>query len=1688
MIKRSITVTNRRKEMSFNPLLATKEIQENYVNFYKTHFAIGNKELSDQLEKLTENNRLWREPFIAINQNYVSGGTLKELQSKINLDDNVVESLPISKMFKHQEDAIINIVNRKRNTVISSGTGSGKTESFLIPVLNECARSQISGIKAIIVYPTNALANDQVDRLRDILYKLNTKRIKAEKREITFGIYTGSTPELRYGKYRRSSGMLSYLSYRCPACKRNASLICSEEGGKTILTCKNEPDVRIKFQIMSREEMRESPPDILITNYVMLERILVRSNDKPLFEGNRVKLLVLDEIHDYGGTRGVDVALLLRRLKRRLLKSSSEEQKIIRIGTSATMSQESDPQKRKEKIMEFATKLFGTEFASDDVFEGQRKNWDLPEKSQTKNVVTLDVPESMEVMTNDEFVGLCKQISTTPIPELGTSVKRSQFLGKILFENHFFQVIITDLIEPRSINELVSTVQQKIPQERFNEPSDNRGIEELIWSFLKAGSLARNPNQDINEPLLKVGVHNFFRILPKIFRCSNPKCRKVYFTPKDVCEGCDKKIEELAVCRNCSEEFFVSNVRLKEITRESSVTEKNKILEKLNQAKRDQNPQTKESQNSLENYRNNPIKRFSSSDSDESLAELWYRVAVEPDIVADINEEDNEACFLNKCLDCGSFNSIQDMKCRAETEQGKICHSSHLIKVETYPPKQYAKHTSWRPRDCPSCGFSYGSGWAVTKFEMGAKLASTSLFNMAYTKIKNHKLLIFSDSRQDAAALSGWMDFAHEDTALKQLIVKKLLEIRHDKRSRISFNELLYDKIIPTVEEWYNGDMESFDRDPKEIIKKVLLAISDKKRLSVERLGMMECRYNGLYNMEEFQENWNLILDNYQFSRQPSDAILEILRQNSDSVNTMSDFVTTILNMMRRYEAVEGLEEREWSEQFQATGFDWDIQNNKIDCKRGTVIHNLASKRKNRFLEYTKKVFSLENSEATFVLESVWNFIRKQRFVVKKNLRKFRKEFSSAYVVTTGKMMLSVPEKIHRCEQCYECFCNIPQNCCSTMIRQKLCRGITVEITYEEFLSSMNDNYYFNLFYHDKPLRMVTKEHTGALSDEEKKSVQDSFSAEDQNERMVDVIVATPTLELGVDIGDLSSVGLYKSPPSSINYIQRVGRAGRRDGIAFINTFFFNSPIDEYYFRNPRELIKGDFYPPYINFENEEVVKRHFYAIVLETVALSNIERMLSIKVKEFIENKNENIAEILNLIEKDDTVVQACKTVYADLPEHAKKFETANGISYFKDLFTDGLNDVLDNFSKELESIQIVIEQYHREGEDEEYDHIKLNKIMKKREELNKKKLINLLYDVNFLPTYAFPGKSVEIEDVKGTVYHGGRPGNIAISEFAPNCEIAWNKRIYKSVGIDSNSQPELFCICNNCKKYYGSKEIIGQECPFCKKPIMDEYRINSIAPTKILIRTESKSITESGKYNEPKLDVYMSKPKQAPDTKSISLKSAGIHLTKYGNTSMLLTVNEVFTESGESEDKTTDKQRNQIQICNKCGKAKEKNSNTRHRPINKKFVGKAYCTGKFEPTSLHHQMNTNVISIKIKNDDEDKFVSDKRTLTTLKSAIIYSGQSIAEAMEGEIEGVIKDDELLLFDNVNGGAGYVDIIFDRIDEVLNRSFYIMRGEEEVYKETCDKGCLRCLWSFRRKRDIPFIDKRLIYPLLENRL
>ena len=223
------------------------------------------------------------------------------------------------------------MLHRIKYSFITTGTGSGKTESFLYPILNDLLfdvekGNKEVGVRAIFLYPMNALVNDQIDRVRKILMHCP---------EITFGFFTGDTPEKSTANTRKKLG---------------------EENDIVI------PD----NELVSREEIRNNPPHLLFTNYSMLEYLLIRPNDYSIFKEQRLenwKYVVLDEAHTYNGSLGIELSLLLRRLTGLAPK---RPQFIL---TSATLGQEG---KSEADIIKFAKSLTSAEYEIGDIIFSKR--------------------------------------------------------------------------------------------------------------------------------------------------------------------------------------------------------------------------------------------------------------------------------------------------------------------------------------------------------------------------------------------------------------------------------------------------------------------------------------------------------------------------------------------------------------------------------------------------------------------------------------------------------------------------------------------------------------------------------------------------------------------------------------------------------------------------------------------------------------------------------------------------------------------------------------------------------------------------------------------------------------------------------------------------------------------------------------------------------------------------------------------------------------------------------------------------------------------------------------------------------------------------------------------------------------------------------------------------------------------
>ncbi|WP_026255106.1 DEAD/DEAH box helicase [Terrisporobacter glycolicus] len=245
--------------MELNPIKASDNIVEKYLGYIETTFYINDKEYMKQFRKYIENaNYFAKGPYLDFSDSFEFGQSIKDLIDKGILSREFIklyqgekkEKILNRNLYKHQELSIRKIRDGK-NLVVTTGTGSGKTESFLLPIINYLMEQKESGdlsdgVRALIIYPMNALANDQMKRMRELL---------VDYPNITFGSYTGETER------EDKAAVSKYMSL-------------------------NNGEKPISNERISRRQMKEKPPHILITNYAMLEYLLLRPDDNVFFMGH----------------------------------------------------------------------------------------------------------------------------------------------------------------------------------------------------------------------------------------------------------------------------------------------------------------------------------------------------------------------------------------------------------------------------------------------------------------------------------------------------------------------------------------------------------------------------------------------------------------------------------------------------------------------------------------------------------------------------------------------------------------------------------------------------------------------------------------------------------------------------------------------------------------------------------------------------------------------------------------------------------------------------------------------------------------------------------------------------------------------------------------------------------------------------------------------------------------------------------------------------------------------------------------------------------------------------------------------------------------------------------------------------------------------------------------------------------
>jgi len=514
------------KEHSSGPVELAKQVEERYRRYLETTFYFKDPDLRKSFQEALSSGHLSKGPYLEATPVFKRGKKAGELFQELlpnPPDEGFLKALQGARpLFSHQEKAVQKIFGESRNVVVATGTASGKTETFLYPILlhlyQEFQTGRLGpGGHALILYPMNALANDQRERLGEICKRLEEADSPFK---LTFGQYIGETPEDENDSQRHAR---DHIANRLPG------------------------------ELVLRKEMRENPPHILLTNYSMLEYLLIRPHDSHLFDNGCAQwwtFLVIDEAHQYRGSKGIEMGMLIRRLKRRL-REGGRTRPFSCIATSATIAgRESD----KPLVAKFASDLFGENFLEEDVILGETEP--IPDLD-TVDLSPDDyqaIRDAFTLESNQRLSEIARRFGLT-IPE-GLDVAKG--VGFLLQHDHrstkLHQLITR---EPKEVTKLADEIFSDLPKEKRV-----MSLSELVELLIKA----KDPSSD--APLLSTRYHLFLRSLEGAFLSYFPHKRLFLERRSQDEKGA---VFEIALCRECGQHYLVGRFiggRLQEAIRD----------------------------------------------------------------------------------------------------------------------------------------------------------------------------------------------------------------------------------------------------------------------------------------------------------------------------------------------------------------------------------------------------------------------------------------------------------------------------------------------------------------------------------------------------------------------------------------------------------------------------------------------------------------------------------------------------------------------------------------------------------------------------------------------------------------------------------------------------------------------------------------------------------------------------------------------------------------------------------------------------------------------------------------------------------------------------------------------------------------------------------------------------------------
>ncbi len=1634
--------------LALHPIKTTNHLRGAYIRYLKTIKPFQDDALRQQFaQALDRPNALVKGPLVEVSPPFRTGTSIQDLVEEGVLSPRFVdlcgEHLPYERpLYLHQERAIRKAV-QGRNLVVSTGTGSGKTETFLIPILHWLLQEEEQGtlsqpgVRALLLYPMNALANDQMKRLRRVLQGFPA---------ITFGRYVGES------KPDREKALESFRE---------------NYPGEPLL----------ENELHSREEMQAAPPHFLLTNYAMLEYLLLRPADSSFFDGETAhhwRFLVLDEAHVYNGANATEIAMLLRRLQDRVTQGQSS--RLQAMATSATLGggRGDYPQ-----VVTFASRLFNlpfeweeTDAARQDVIGAARIP--VSELGETWGAGSVQLYDELHQLAEDwrEAVGpkergklLDKlQILKISVPsDVAVGARQAVRQQPDRAVPAFLYAILSG---DKNLHKLRAYLEEKGPTDLYKLAAELFGGDvEQVVHLVSAAILAKLDKE--SAPLLPARYHLFARALEGAFVCLNASAPehqgpngqpRLFLRRHKFCPHCGGRVFELANCTRCGTAYLIGDVK-----------KGHELEDKGNRVRSRQEYLVQNSAVYDEVARN--VKYFALQanvappDEDEANAsDVDMR-----DLAAETKAE-----LVRLCPICGAVYGEFEAR-------GCTCGSSL---IETYHVRQSHGRTLQR---CISCSTQASRG-VVYRFLTGQDAPVSVLAQALYQHAppardpdsrelpgQGRKMLNFTDSRQNAAFFAAYLDRVHNRTIRRRLIME-MLKRQTDGAGR-GEGYLRLEDLLPRLHA--HAERAGFftiqqSRDQRE--RQVAIWLMQEfvpldRRISLEGVGLLRFR-------PVEPRNWSppLLFSNPPWNLDPT---------------SFRDLLHMLLNTLR-WQGVSTYLLPERGDLYKDEAF---APRNKAGYVRGKIAHSTRDfticgwepaqeHYSNSRLELLRKALHRqgvpeEESDklARTALRVIWDYLTNSASpwrnllkaeTVKRQGTVYRLDHRMWEVVSSARGEL---DGWWICDRCH----NITGVHVHGVCPVYGCQGTVHPLADSPMVTE--DNLYRDSYLRGDPIPIRVEEHTAQWTTTKAAEIQNQFIRGEVN-----VLSCSTTFELGVDVGDLQAVILRNVPPTTANYVQRAGRAGRRtDSAAFVFTFAQRRSHDLTYYEQPEKMVAGEIRPPVVILSNEKIVRRHMHSVAFSAFFRWARDRhgVAYQSVGDFFAPENrqpgpELLQEFLG--SRPDELNQALERVLPPDQELPRRELDFPGWAWTRRLQNTIGTGILDRawveVQGELKTFAELEQAAVKEGEYKQAGYYqRVQKTVRRRN------LLGFLGTRNVLPKYGFPTDVVELKTDHLHSADGAadisldRDLRIAISEFAPGGEVVAAKRVWKSAGIrrlpDREWPPYKYAICKECQRMTiepGDSLPAPCTCGVSLKPdgvfIVPEAGFVAGGDTRSPGEAPPQRIYASQvHFVRYQLPEGISAEEQPLPELELDPNFGHTPIWKrYSRYGWLALVNNAY--------------RRGFRVCKFCGYAEpaivqQKRSRGKKQKPHKNPLTGRNCMGSFRVLHLGHRFMTDVLEVRF-----DTPMPTQGAIQSLLYALLDGASEALDIQRTDIHGVYyyqageQAPSFILYDNVPGGAGHVLRIHEHLRETAQAALSRL--------ERCECGletsCYNCLRNYQNQR------------------